>query len=120
MKTFLHNAGIMSRRKLKSAWNFFFLLFLLFFFLFFLQVVSSAAVSLVDAADAIQSYTILLKKALDDSNPERKSAWEEAVGLSLEKDRLLSAATAGYGEAKSALLIALQAIEGGRQNPKTR
>jgi len=84
------------------------------------KVVSSAAVSLVDAADAIQSYTILLKKALDDSNPERKSAWEEAVGLSLEKDRLLSAATAGYGEAKSALLIALQAIEGGRQNPKTR
>jgi len=84
------------------------------------KVVSSAAVSLVDAADAVQKYTILLKKALDDSNPERKSAWEEAVGLSLEKDRLLSAATAGYGEAKSALLIALQAIEGGRQNPKTR
>jgi len=84
------------------------------------KVVSSAAVSLVDAANAVQKYTILLKKALDDSNPERKSAWEEAVGLSLEKDRLLSAATAGYGEAKSALLIALQAIEGGRQNPKTR
>jgi len=84
------------------------------------KAVSSAMVGLVEAAEMVKSYTILLKKALDDSNPEKKSAWEEAVGMSLEKDRLLSSATEEYGSAKNALIIALQAIEGGRQNKKTR
>ena len=77
-------------------------------------------VGLVDAASVVKNYTILLKKALDDSNPEKKSAWEEAVSLSLEKDRLLSSATEAYGEARNALVIALQAVEGGRQNARTR
>ena len=77
-------------------------------------------VGLVDAAEMIKNYTILLKKALDDSNPEKKSAWDEAVGMSLEKDKLLTAANEAYGNAKNALVIALQAVEGGRQNAKTR
>lgn len=84
------------------------------------KAVSSAVVNLVDASEMVKSYTILLKKALDDSNPDKRTAWEEAVGMSLEKDRLLESADAAYGVAKSALTIALQAVEGGRQNPKTR
>ena len=84
------------------------------------QAVSSAVVGLVDAADMVKNYTILLKKALDDSNPEKKTAWEAAVRMSLEKDKLLSSATEAYGNAKNALIIALQAVEGGRQNAKTR
>jgi len=84
------------------------------------KAVSSAVVGLVDAADIVKNYTILLKKALDDSNPEKKTAWEQAVGMSLEKDKLLSSATEAYGNAKNALIIALQAVEGGRQNAKTR
>ena len=81
---------------------------------------SSAVVSLVDAADLVKNYTILLKKALDDSNPDKKGAWNQAVGMSLDKERLLSSATEAYGNAKNALVIALQAVEGGRQNPRTR
>jgi len=84
------------------------------------KAVSTAVVGLVDAASVVKNYTILLKKALDDSNPEKKSAWEEAVSLSLEKDRLLGSATEAYGEARNALVIALQAVEGGRQNARTR
>ena len=84
------------------------------------QAVSSAVVNLVDASEMVKSYTILLKKALDDSNPEKRSAWQQAVAMSLEKDRLLSAANESYGSAKNALTIALHAVEGGRRNPKTR
>jgi len=84
------------------------------------KAVSSAMVGLVDAAEMIKNYTILLKKALDDSNPEKKTAWDEAVGMSLEKDKLLTSANEAYGNAKNALVIALQAVEGGRQNAKTR
>lgn len=84
------------------------------------KAVSSAVVNLVDASEMVKSYTILLKKALDDSNPEKRSAWQQAVAMSLEKDRLLSAANESYGSAKNALTIALHAVEGGRRNPKTR
>jgi len=84
------------------------------------KAVSSAVVHLVDASEMVKSYTILLKKALDDANPEKRSAWEEAVGMSLEKDRLLAVAKETYSAARNALTIALQAVEGGRRNPKTR
>lgn len=84
------------------------------------KAVSSAVVNLVDASEMVKSYTILLKKALDDANPEKRSAWDQAVGMSLEKDRLLSAANESYANARNGLTIALQAVEGGRRNPKTR
>jgi len=84
------------------------------------KAVSSAVVNLIDASELVKNYTILLKKALDDANPDKRSAWDQAVGMSLEKDRLLSAANESYSNAKNALTIALQAVEGGRRNPKTR
>jgi len=85
------------------------------------KAVSAAVVGLADASDMVKNYTILLKKALDDSHPdEKKGAWEKAVGMSLEKDRVLTSATEAYGNAKNAMIIALQAIEGGRHNAKTR
>jgi len=40
--------------------------------------------------------------------------------MSLEKDKLLTAASQAYQDAKNAMIIALQAVEGGRQGPKTR
>jgi hypothetical protein len=40
--------------------------------------------------------------------------------MSLEKDRILTLAHEGYGNAKQALTIALQAVEGGRTSPNTR
>ena len=66
-----------------------------------LQAVSSAVVNLVDASEMVKSYTILLKKALDDANPEKRSAWDQAVEMSLEKDRLLSAANESYATESS-------------------
>jgi len=85
------------------------------------KAVSDAVVQVGDAADTVKNYTILLKKALDDSKPDgKKGAWEKAVGMSLEKDRILTLAHEGYGNAKQALTIALQAVEGGRTSPNTR
>lgn len=83
--------------------------------------VSEAVIMLVDASDSVKQYTLFLKKALDDAHPDqKKGAWESAVGMSLEKDKLLTAASQAYQDAKNAMIIALQAVEGGRQGPKTR
>ena len=46
---------------------------------------SSAMVGLVDATEKIKNYMILL----NDWSPENKTAWDKAIGMSLDKDKLM-------------------------------